>query len=30
MIVRILNDKEGTDKFIDCRNTCILKWNKDG
>lgn len=23
MIVRILNNKEGSDKFFDCRNTCV-------
>lgn len=23
MIVRILNDKEGTDRFYDCRNSCL-------
>lgn len=25
MIVRVMNDKENTDKFFDCRNTCVLK-----
>lgn len=25
MIVRIINDREGSDKFYDCRNTCVLR-----
>jgi len=25
MIVRILNDKQSTDKLFDCRNSCIRK-----
>jgi len=25
MIVRILNKKEDTDKFFDCRNSCLCK-----
>lgn len=24
MIVRILNNKKSSDKFFDCRNTCVL------
>ena len=29
MIVRILNQKADSDKFLDCRNTCLRK-TKDG
>jgi len=30
MIVRILNDKEDTDRFYDCRNSCVHKTNRVG
>jgi len=29
MIVRILNNQQDTDKFYDCRNSCIRKANQE-